>query len=100
MGMGALPHGALVQLCHPVVRPEATGMKVAAAMLPVPATQFALMQISAPEGTLPNPTALPPEFKYADEGTNSYSKPAPARSTVFWLPKISQAKPARGDQSR
>src|ERR1700691_4814332 len=98
MGMGALPHGAVVQLCHPVVRVVATGLKVAAAMLPVPDVQIALIQISAPDGTLPSPTALPPEFKNAEEGTNSYNKPAPARSTVFWLPKISKAKPARGAQ--
>ena len=69
---------------------------VAAAIVPDPGTQLPFTQITAPVGTLPSPTALPPEFKNAEEGTNSYNKPAPARTTVFWLPKISQAKPDPG----
>ena len=47
---------------------------VAAAIVPVPGTQVPLVQIAAPVGTLPSPTPLPPEFKNAEEGTNSYMK--------------------------
>ena len=54
---------------------------------------IAIRANTAPVGTLPSPTSLPPEFKNAEEGTNSYNIPAPARITVFWLPKTSQAKP-------
>ena len=45
---------------------------------------------------------LPPEFKNAEEGTNSYNIPAPARITVFWLPKTPRQNPPeatnRGDR--
>src|SRR5258708_3557204 len=98
--------GVAESLFHPVVSPPGSGLTVAAAMVPLPCTQVSTggvptgLQSKAPVGTLPSPTALPPEFMNAENGTNSYSMLAPARMTVFWLPWTSHANPTRGDQSR
>jgi hypothetical protein len=58
--------------CHPIDRFFGSGLTLAAAMVPLPATQgFIFTQISAPVGTFPSPVEFPPEFNKAEEGTNS-----------------------------
>src|SRR5579864_7947193 len=60
--------GVLGELfCHPFDRFAGSGLTLAAAIVPLPATQLPFTQISAPVGTFPSPTEFPPEFNNAEE---------------------------------
>src|SRR5512135_3222227 len=63
-------------------------------MLPVPCDPPGPTP-NAPVGVLPRPNALLKARKVC-QFTVSYTRPAPPRRTVFPLPVMSHAKPARG----